>query len=132
MTTRCAPAEGEDSHDFWNGIRQHRLILQQCAGCDEIRFPPMHSCPKCGSVDYTEREVTGRGVIYSWITAYRTVGTLNDSDVPCTFIVVELDEGCRLVARLVPASPVEIGSPVSPAFVEHDGWTELAYVVERN
>jgi len=50
MTTRLAPAISPDTEFFWNGLRQHKLLIQRCSGCGALRNPPRPMCPKCRSL----------------------------------------------------------------------------------
>ena len=46
---RPAPVPDPDSAFFWEGLRARKLLLQACGACARHRFPPMPSCPYCGS-----------------------------------------------------------------------------------
>jgi uncharacterized OB-fold protein len=87
----------------------------------------MPGCPHCGSAEADLVQVSGAGRIYSWIVAHRPVGTLTEDELPCTIITVELDEGCRMLGRLDTSVRPAVDLPVTPRFVDHDGWTELAF-----
>jgi uncharacterized OB-fold protein len=126
-SARPGPIPDEDSAGFWEALRSHRLLLQKCANCEEVRFPPMPGCPHCGSAAFESLTVTGSGRIYSWITAHRPVGSLTEDELPCTIVTVEIEEGCRILGRLVASVPPEIDLAVHPHFIDHDGWTELAF-----
>jgi len=121
-----APVVDEDSAPFWEALRGHRVLLQKCANCQEIRFPPMPGCPNCGSGEWEHVTAGGRGRIYSWIVVHRPLGTITEADLPCTLATVELDEGCRVLGRLTGDASVDL--PVSARYVDHDEWTELAFV----
>ena len=119
------PVADEDSAPFWDALRGHRILLQQCAGCSEIRFPPMPGCPHCGSGDWEHVSASGRGRVYSWIVVHRPLGTITEADLPCTLATVELDEGCRVLGRLTGDASIDLR--VSATYVDHDDWTELAF-----
>jgi uncharacterized OB-fold protein len=121
------PVADEDSAPFWQALREHRIILQKCCNCSEIRFPPMPGCPRCGSGDAEHVTASGQGRIYSWIVVRRPMGSITQDQVPCTIATVELDEGCRVLGRLT-AGETGVDVPVSAEYVERDGWTELTFV----
>ena len=126
------PAPDEDSAAYWAALREHRILLQQCASCGEIRSPRMPGCPQCGSADFSDVDVRGTGSIYSWVVVHRPLGGIPAEQLPRTIVTVELDEGCRLLGRLVgadAAGPIGIDVPVEAVFVDHDGWTELAFAL---
>lgn len=121
-----APVADEDSAPFWEALRRHQVLLQKCSNCHEIRFPPMPGCPNCGSGDWEQVTASGRGRIYSWIVVHRPLGTIAEADLPCTLATVELDEGCRVLGRFTGDAGVDVR--VSTHYVDHDDWTELAFL----
>jgi hypothetical protein len=125
------PVPDEDSAGYWAALREHHILLQRCTGCAETRFPRMPGCPRCGSDGFADVEVRGTGKVYSWIVIHRPLGGLTPDQLPRTIVTVELDEGCRVLGRLVSSSGdadgVGVDLPVEPLFVDHDGWTELAF-----
>lgn len=126
MTT--APTADEDSAPFWRGLREHRVVLQKCDNCSEVRFPPMPGCPHCGSAGYERITAVGKGKVYSWIVVRRPLGTFTEADLPATIATVELTEGCRVLGRLHGAEIPGIDLAVTATFIDHDDWTELAFV----
>ena len=63
-----------DSKSYWDGVAAGILRLQQCSKCRTVWFPPLPTCPSCGSSIWTEVESSGRGSIYSWVVVYRDFG----------------------------------------------------------
>jgi uncharacterized OB-fold protein len=120
------PVADEDSAPFWDALRGHHVLLQKCAKCSEIRFPPMPGCPRCGSGDSEHVTASGLGRIYSWIVVRRPLGSIAEADLPCTLATVELDEGCRVLGRFTGDASIDLR--VSARYLDHDGWTELAFV----
>ena len=120
------PLVDEDSAPYWQGLREHRLLLQRCSDCGETRFPPMPGCPNCGSSESEELEVVAGGTVYSWISVHRAITEATEPELPYHIAVVELAPGCRTVGRYRGGRP-EIGIPVEFAFVDHEGWTELVF-----
>lgn len=122
-----SPVPDEDSAPFWEALRAHEVLLQKCANCTRVRFPPMPGCPYCGSPAAEHVKSSGSGKVYSWIVAHRPVGTLKEAELPCTIATIELDEGCRMLGRLDTAVQPEMNLPVAPRFIDHADWTELAF-----
>jgi hypothetical protein len=57
---------------------------------------------------------------------------LTADQLPRTILTVELDEGCRVLGRLVPGvDDPQLGPdlPVEAVFIDQDGWTELAFAL---
>ncbi len=124
---RTGPVADEDSRSFWAAAAQHRLELQQCQDCGETRFPPMPSCPACGSVRWETTEAAARGQVYSWITVRRPIGSIVEAELPLRIATVELQEGCRMVGRLREGTEPRMALPVRVYYVDHAGWTEIAF-----
>ena len=109
-----------DDEWFWAGVAGHRLLLQRCDGCGRLRQPPGPRCPACGSFEWSTVEASGRGRIYSWIVSRHPT---EPDDRPRTVILVELDEGVRLVSNLLDGYDAEVGMAVEVTFADVDGVT---------
>jgi hypothetical protein len=125
---RIVPPINKDTEFFWNGTREHRLLVQRCDGCGVVRHPPGPACPDCHSFDWTAEEVSGRGTLYSYAVLHhpRAPGF----DGPVVTVIVELDDArIRLVSNIdSEGEPLEIGEPLELYFVDQDeGWTAPAF-----
>lgn len=130
MVTRSGPVQDEDSQPFWDGLARHELTILRCRACGRTRAAPrIPACPRCGADAADEDRATGRGAIYSWIVVRHPIGTITEDETPCTIVTVDLDEDCRMVGRLVDGTP-DFERPVHARFMDHDGWTELAFTAE--
>ena len=109
-----APVEDPESAPYWNSLREHALQLPYCTACGRFFFYPRTICPRCHAAGVEWRAASGRGVIYSFTVVRRAPSAAFAADVPYTVALADLDEGCRIVARVVPADAarVAIGSPV--------------------
>jgi len=103
---------------FWEAAARHELVLQTCASCGTIRHPPRPMCPVCNSMEYTFEQASGRGRIWSWVIAHAPVLPSFAEKVPYNVVVVELDEGVRMVGNLfdVDKDAIEEGMPVTVDF----------------
>ncbi len=73
-------------------------------------------CPKCRSLETEWVPVQGRGTVYSWVTYQETFHP--GFKTPYSVVLVELEEGVRLVSNLKDVKPEEItiGMPVEVVF----------------
>ena len=121
------PQPDQDSARFWEGLRNHSIVLQRCSGCGRTRFPPMPGCPYCSAVRSEEVDVDGHGRLYSWVRVHRALTPATAGEVPYNVGVVELDAGPRVIARF--EGETTIGATATATFADHDGWTELRFRV---
>ncbi|MCZ7631324.1 MAG: OB-fold domain-containing protein [Microthrixaceae bacterium] len=108
------------SMPFWDSVKRHELELQRCSGCQRWLTPPRPMCPNCQSAESEWVKVSGNGTIYSWVTYAESPHEGFDS--PHTVVLVELDEGPRLVSMPVdiPEADLEIGMRVSVLYEDID------------
>ena len=111
---RPLPVADSDSAPFWAALREGRLQLQRCGGCGRYVFYPRALCPHCHSSDLEWVPVAGTGTIYSYTVARRPAGPAFAADVPYVLVLVDLDEGVRMLTRLLTADvdSVRIGARV--------------------
>jgi hypothetical protein len=114
------PQVNRDTAFFWEGTRQGELRVQRCGACGDLRHPPGPVCPSCHAMQPTYDVVSGRGTIYSYVVHRHppVPGKL----LPILLVLVELEEGVRMVGELLDATPhdVTIGSPVEVTMVSID------------
>jgi hypothetical protein len=124
MARVIPPSVDADDQYFWDGVREHRLLLQQCAACGTLRHPPVPMCGVCHSTDWTTGEAHGTGTVHSWIVSKPPS---DPTDPGRIVVLVELTEGVRFVGNLVDvdvtvdAAEVRNEMPVEVCFREYDG-----------
>jgi uncharacterized protein len=103
---------------FWDAARRHRLVVQRCGGCGTHRFPARDICSRCLSREAEWVPVSGRGSVFSWAVMHQVYHPGFAADVPYAVVVVELEEGARLISNLVgcPIGDLAPGMPVEVAF----------------
>lgn len=121
MASRLAPAISPDTEFFWHGLREHKLLIQRCAECGELRHPPRPMCPKCRCLHWDTVESGGRGTVYSFVMPHQP--RFPFFDYPYIVVLVELDEGVRLVSNLCGIDPadVTVGMAVEVFYQDFDG-----------
>jgi uncharacterized OB-fold protein len=117
MIEKPLPVVDEDSQPFWEAAHDGRLIIKHCSSCGEYHFFPRAICPHCHSDAVSWAPSSGRGTIYSFTVARRPAGPAFKDDVPYAVALVQLDEGPRLMTRIMAdAGTVRIGLPVEVTF----------------
>ncbi len=84
------------------------LHLQRCDACDTWRHPPRILCGACGSADWSWQPSSGRGRVFTWTVTHRATDPAFAEHLPYAVLVVELDEGPRVVGNLVDLAPSEL------------------------
>ena len=110
------PAITHDNAFFWDGLRQRKLLFQSCNG--HLRHPPGPMCPETGSLEFDIVESSGRGTIHSFVIVHQP--KMPGFAYPLPVVLVELEEGVRIVANMIDADPADlaIGRAVVIDFVE--------------
>ena len=117
--TKPLPRPTRATQPFWDGCRRGALVLPWCRACGAAHFFPRDFCPRCLSAELEWRPVSGRGRVWSHSTVRLSFwGRAFDDALPYVVVIVELDEGVRLVSNVVGCLPeqVHIGLPVEVVF----------------
>jgi uncharacterized OB-fold protein len=118
MTMRLAPSMTPDTQFFWDGLKNHTLLIQCCTQCEVVRHPPRPMCPQCNSVEWHTIESFGRGRVFSFVMPQHPAYPW--FEYPYIVALIDLDEGIRLVSNLCGIAPEDasIGMRVE-VFYEH-------------
>lgn len=105
-----------DNMGFWEGVKRHELVLQRCRECGAWAHPPRPMCPSCRSFQREWVRSTGRGTVHSWVTYLESPHP--SFKAPYSVVLVDLEEGVRLVSNVVGMKPedIAIGMPVEVVF----------------
>ncbi|MGF2943923.1 Zn-ribbon domain-containing OB-fold protein [Mycobacterium sp. Lab-001] len=106
MASRPVPTLSPDTEFFWNGLREHKLLIQRCTGCGALRHPPRPMCPKCRSLEWDTVQASGRGTVYSHVMPREP--RFPFLEYPYIVVLVELAEGIRLVSNLCDIDPADV------------------------
>ena len=117
---RPRPSLTPDNSFFFEGARQHLLLIQQCSACQTLRHPPQPRCDHCGSYEWHPLEASGKGTVYSYVVNHHP--QVPAFDYPLPLGLIELEEGTRLVAEIVDCAPdaIEVGMAVTVTWIDAD------------
>ena len=107
-----------DNRPFWEGCRQHRLVLPFCRACGRAHLPPGPVCPFCFADAIEWRPVSGRGTLAAFTIVHKAWFPAFAAEIPYNVAQVELEEGPRLTANLVgsPNQALAVGRRVEVVF----------------
>ena len=117
-TTKPLPLTQPWSLKFWEGAKENKLLIQHCKDCNSTIFYPRKFCPECWSGNLDWIQSSGKGKIYTFSTAYDMVEPRFWEDLPYTIAYVDLEEGIRMMTRIVECKPedIKIGMDVEVVF----------------
>ncbi len=119
-TEKPLPVIDHDSAPYWEAARAGRLDIPLCGDCGKHHFYPRAICPYCHSDNLRFDTVSGRGEVHTFTIARRPAGPAFADDVPYVVALIELEEGPRMMSRIVTDDPekVRIGAKVEVTFVK--------------
>lgn len=112
------PVITPDTAHFWEGLNNRQVLIQACDACGKLRHPPGPMCPSCRSLQWHTIKAGGRGTIHSFTIVHQP--KLPGFQYPLPVVLVDLEEGVRLLANLIDADPgdVVVGRAVTLEFVD--------------
>ena len=123
-TTKPVPETQPWSQRFWAGTREGRLLIQTCKDCKARIFYPRKRCPECWSGNLDWLQASGKAKVFTFSTAYAMVEPKFMDELPYTIAYIDLEEGVRMMTRIVECAPedITISMPVEVVFHERDGF----------
>lgn len=86
------PEPDDVTQAWWDAIRRHELLIQECGNCKTPRHPPTRGCRNCGSEAVEWRRVSGNGTLYSFVIVHQSALPKWRDAVPYNVAIVELND----------------------------------------
>jgi uncharacterized OB-fold protein len=104
--------------EFYGFCKGRELRFQRCASCRAWRHVPREMCAACGSWEWRWEKSSGRGTVFTWTVAERAMHPAFAAAAPYAPVVVELEEGVRLLSQVIDCPPegLKIDMPVEVVF----------------
>jgi uncharacterized OB-fold protein len=117
-SSMLAPHPPQDE-PYWEGLRNSELKAQRCLACHHVQHYPRQLCRNCQSNRLEWVTTSGGGTIYTMSVVSRAPSRFA-AGTPYVIAIVELDEGPRMMTRIVGSDPaaVSIGARVRVTFGE--------------
>ncbi len=112
------PIPNEASRPFFDGAREHRLMIQQCTTCGAVMWPVKSRCNNCLNPTVTWVQASGKGTLYTFALMHQVYHPGFADEVPYNIAQVDLAEGLRVMSNIVGCSnaDLEIGMPLEVTF----------------
>lgn len=104
-------APDAETQPYWDGIAAGELRLQRCGDCGRAVFYPRALCPHCFGDRLDWFVSPGTGTVYSYTVAHRAFSP-SAGTPPYTVALIDLDDGVRMMSRIVGPDRVRIGDRV--------------------
>lgn len=110
--------------EYYGWIARGELRFQRCSACGTWRHLPRPICAVCHSAAWSWERSSGRGHVYTWTVTHRSLHPAF-TGVPYAQVLVEMDEGPRVLSWVVDVPPeeLEFGMGVKVAFLDVEGTT---------
>jgi len=112
--------------DFYGFCKQRELRFQRCRDCRAWRHVPREMCPQCGSWNWDWEKSSGRGKIFTWTVVARPMHPAFKDDCPYAAVVVEMEEGVRLLSQVTDCPPDRLTVDAAVQVVFEDVNPEIA------
>ena len=119
---KLIPVPDDVSKPFWDAVNERKLMVQSCADCPTLQYPPRATCQDCGSENLGWKETSGRGRISTYVVMMdiHLARRVEDQPFNLAFIELEEDPSINFYSNLpgVPVRQVPIGAAVEVIFEE--------------
>lgn len=124
-----APPLTEFNEPFLRAAREHKFTLARCNACGFYIYPHGPVCPNCFEQDMTWTELSGHGVVRSWVSFHKAYHPYFENKLPVTVAFVELREGPRMVANIrdIDRDHIHMDLEVEAYFEDYDGFTLIQF-----
>jgi uncharacterized OB-fold protein len=126
--SRIKPPMAKDNGWWWERVAEDDVLpIQRCTGCQKLRHPPRPMCDACGSQSYDSIDASGKGTVHTFTVIHYP--QVPGYEYPLVSIIVDLEEGERMVSTLVECTPEDcrIGMPVEMVIHEDEDGFKIPF-----
>jgi uncharacterized OB-fold protein len=116
------PQATAETAPYWEAARAGKLVIQRCRACNHTQFYPRAFCTECLSDEIEWTAASGLGKIYSFTVCRIAASPAFESKLPLAVVMIDLDEGVRMLANIVGSDigRIAIGARVAVCFERVD------------
>jgi uncharacterized OB-fold protein len=109
-----------EAKPYWDGLKEHKLMLPKCQDCGQAFFYPRILCPHCHSRNISWIQASGKGTLHSFEIVYQQLNRRFQVPTPYVLALIELAEGPRMMSNLINIEP-------DPKHIKCDMPVEVVY-----
>ena len=119
------PRISADTKAYWDGCREHKLMVQKCKTCGRLRIPASYVCQNCLSTETELVEMKPEGTLYSFVVMHRAFHPSVQDKVPYIVATIDLSEDVRILANMFDVDPDELkcGAEVTIDFADSETYS---------
>lgn len=104
---------------YFEGLRNGRIIVQQCTHCETHVWPPAEMCGKCQHEDFRHVEMPLEGEVYTFTVSYRAFHPAFEPLTPHAIATVDLGHDVLILGEYGgDPEALSIGERVRASFFE--------------
>ena len=130
-TTPPLPEPGPLTQFFWDGTKEHRLLILRCQDCGHYVHYPRPICDRCQSTQLSPEQLSGIAKLYSYTIVMQAFHPYFIEKIPYILAVVELaeEQGLRMTTNILdcPEEQLRLGLPLEVQFAEVAAGVVLPY-----
>ncbi|SFD43190.1 hypothetical protein SAMN05216238_101310 [Lentibacillus persicus] len=117
------PGPTIETERYWQGCKDHELLIQWCHQCGHYQFYPRMMCTVCMSKDLDWIKALGKGKVKTYTIVHRAISKAYAKEAPYTVAIIELSEGPTMMSNIIGCQPedVKVGQEVKVTF---EDWSE--------
>ena len=123
-----------DGEQFWEGLRDHQLLLWTCSVCGAQYWPKCY-CIKHENEPFAQnmswQPGSGRGTIFAMNRHHWAFHPGFKEDVPYTYVIVELDEGPLISSTIVGKQPEDLMAVGTPVQIVYEDYPAEGFTIPR-
>ena len=117
------PSPQPGTKPFWEGCKQHRLLLQKCGDCGTFQFYTRVICTACSASTLEWVAASGAGTVVSWTVVRHPVSEAYADDIPYVIALIKLQEGPTMMSQIIDSDVDSIQSGLA-VDVSFQDWTD--------
>lgn len=125
------PRISHDTVEFWEGCREHKLLIKRCSNCGKLIWPAGWLCSECLCDEGKTVEVAPEGTLYSYIVMHKPFHPSLSDKVPYVVAAVDLDDGVRILTNIMDCDidTLHCGVRVGIDFADSENYSRpIAYI----